>query len=312
MNALTFITRKLKSSQTIFALALSAIVFYVQPAFAAKQVIKHAQVSVDQKEALVFSILQLAIEKSGNADKYEFEEFAEYTTEERLVNWLNDGTLSVFWAGTQPQYEEKLHPIRIPVLKGLLGHRIFIIRDGDQSRFDAVNNLRDLKDIPLGQGRFWGDTAVLKSAGMDVVDPVKYTSLFPMLEGSRFDYFPRAVLEPWSEVAKHHELNLAVEEKHMLVYPFAMYFFVSKDNIAFGKDIERGFMNAIEDGSYDELFFSSPVVREALTKSNLSQRKVYRLDNPNMTAETPVDDKRLWLNIDEIDQHLQRGSLAGY
>lgn len=265
-----------------------------------KVVIRHAQTSVDPKEALVFSILKLAIEKSGKAEQYQFEEYTEYTTEARLVTWLNEGTLSVFWAGTQKKYEEDLYPIRIPVLKGLLGHRIFIIRDGDQARFDKVNSFQDLQNIPLGQGRFWGDTVVLKNADMKVVDPVKYTSLFPMLDGERFDYFPRAVHEPWSEVAKHGDLNLAVEKNILLVYPFAMYFFVSKDNIALGKDIERGFRNAIDDGSYNDLFFSNAIVKDALVSADLKNRVVYRLDNPNMTDETPVDDKSLWLNLEDL------------
>lgn len=277
-----------------------ALLVTTQISYSAEIVVRHAQTSQDPKEQLVLSILKLALSKADTGDTYVFDEYPEYTTEARLVSWLNDGTLNVMWAGTQPKYEEQLYPIRIPIFKGMLGHRIFIIRKGDQNLFDKVRNFDDLKEIPLGQGRFWGDTVVLKNAEMTVVDPVKYKSLFPMLEGGRFDFFPRAIHEPWSEVEQHKDLNLTVEDNILLVYPFAMYFFVAKDNERLGEAIQIGFRNAIDDGSFDDLLFNHPEVRKTLEKSKLKDRMVFRLPNPNMTKETPVDDKSLWLNLEDL------------
>lgn len=256
--------------------------------------------SNDPKETLVLQILKLAIEKSGAANHYQYEAYDSFLTEARLFEMVKEGEMSVMWAGTQYKYENELLPIRIPVLKGLLGHRIFIIRQGDQPQFSQVNSLAQLKQIPLGQGRFWGDTAVLQHNQMNVIAPVKYASLFHMLEGGRFDYFPRAVHEPWSEVEARPELNLEVEDNILLIYPFAMYFFVNKSNSELANNISTGFMNAIDDGSFDDLFFSHPMISQALTQANLKQRQVYRLDNPNMSLETPVDDSRLWLNLAEL------------
>ncbi len=266
-------------------------------AFSEKIHIVHAQVG-NPKEKLVQDILKLAIAKSDSDADYTYEPYHEVVNEARLFSLLNDGIFSVIWAGTQVQYEENFYPIRIPILKGLLGHRIFIIREGDQFLFDQVNTLAELQKIPLGQGRFWGDTLVLEHADMNIVAPVKYESLFYMLEGGRFDYFPRAVHELWSEVAARPELNLTVEQNILLIYPFAMYFFVTKENESLGKTIQTGFRNAIEDGSFDELFFNHPMIKDALKRSNLKKRKIFHLENPNMTSETPVEDKSLWLNIE--------------
>ncbi|XOV78945.1 MAG: diguanylate cyclase [Aestuariibacter sp.] len=253
--------------------------------------------SNDPKETLVLQILKLAISKSGQENKYQYEAYDSFITEARLFEMVKDNKISVMWAGTQEKYESELLPIRIPVLKGLLGHRIFIIRNGEQEKFNAVRSLEKLQQIPLGQGRFWGDTAVLKHNQMSVVAPVKYASLFYMLEGGRFDFFPRAVHEPWSEVEARPELNLTVENNILLIYPFAMYFFVNRDSTELAKNIETGFLAAIEDGSFDDLFFNHPMIQDALNQANLKQRKVFRLSNPNMSPMTPVDDKRLWLDI---------------
>ena len=98
----------------------------------------------------------------------------------------------------------------------------------------------------------------------------------------------------------HEDLQLTVEKNLLLVYPFAMYFFVAQDNQKLGNAIQTGFRNAVDDGSYDTLLFNHPEVRKTLEKSNLKDRIVFRLPNPNMTKETPVDDKSLWLNLDEL------------
>ena len=223
----------------------------------------------DPKEQLFLEVILFLLAKSDYADQFTIEKIPASMSEARWVSMINDDEMSVMWAGIQPEYEEQLRPIRIPALKGLLGHRIFIIREGDQEKFDNVNSLDDLRKIPLGQGKFWGDTKILKHNNLLVIDPAKYSSLMYMLEGGRFDFFPRGVHEPWSEVEAFSDLNLTVEESILLIYPFGMYFYVKKGNELLAKAIESGFENAYEDGSYDQMLFSNPLVKDALTKRNL-------------------------------------------
>ena len=144
--------------------------------------------------------------------------------------------------------------VRIPLLKGLLGHRIFIIRNGDQKRFSRIDNLTHLSQLQAGMGRFWGSTKVLKEAGLPVVTSVKFKNLFHMLDGSRFDYFPRAVHEPWTEVAEHSELALDVERNLLLIYPYAMYFYMKQGNSRLHQLLMQGLELAIADCSFDKFF----------------------------------------------------------
>ncbi|WP_221935054.1 transporter substrate-binding domain-containing protein [Catenovulum sediminis] len=189
-------------------------------------------------------------------------------------------------------------PIRIPLFKGLLGHRIFIIRQGEQHRFSNVRSLSDLAEFKMGQGANWADTKVLNAAGLNVVTTTKYHNLFYMLEGGRFDLFPRGVHEPFAEVASRPELNLTVEEDLLLVYPLAAYFFVNSNNFKLAQAIENGLLEMIEDGSFDEFFYSNPMISQALKNAELERRKIFRISNPNMPAATPFDDKKLWFKID--------------
>jgi hypothetical protein len=251
-----------------------------------------------EKEQLVFRILQLAIEKSGSA--LDIKQATDDYNEARLMTEVESGHVDVMWAGAAPEKDKRLQAIRIPILKGLLGHRIFIIRKADQNKFSQIKTFEDLKQFSAGQGTFWGDTKVLKNAGLPTVTTIKYNNLFPMLEGGRFDYFPRAVHEPWNEVETHADLNLVVDKNIMLVYPYAMYFYVNKNNKKLHDIIYRGFETAIEDGSFDELFFNDPSIQDVLKKADLPNRRVFRVDNPFMHPDTPNDRKAFWLDVNSL------------
>ncbi|GAA5218585.1 substrate-binding periplasmic protein [Corallincola platygyrae] len=252
----------------------------------------------DDKEQLLLDILKLALSKSAPNAKYQ--PLGEAVNQARALQMIETGKMSVMWAGTTPEYEQKMAPVRIPVLKGLLGHRIFIIRNGDQSKFSTIKNLSDLKRFTAGQGRFWGDTQILQANNIPIATTIKYHNLFPMLEGGRFDYFPRAVHEPWSEVRTYSNLGLKVDDNVLLIYPFAMYYFVSKDDKKLHDLIHKGFEAAIKDGSYDKMFFNHPMVKDALNQGKLKQRTVIRIPNPLMDPATPVNRKEFWLDIDSL------------
>lgn len=252
----------------------------------------------EPKERLVLSILQLALSKVDPS--VNIEQLSEVIPTPRWASQTEDGTLDLMWAGASKDLDDKLMAVRIPLLKGLLGHRVFIIRDNDQGTFNKVNNLQDLKTLDAGMGAFWGSTKVLENAGLDVVKTIKYQNLFYMVDGSRFDYFPRAVHEPWNELASRKDLDLTVEEKLLLIYPYAMYFYVQKGNTELHRKLERGLELAIADGSFDDVFFSNSMVKSALSQAKLSERLVLRIDNPDMHPETPLDRPELWLDISKL------------
>ncbi|MGF1758260.1 diguanylate cyclase [Photobacterium sagamiensis] len=250
------------------------------------------------KEELVYDILELVLSKT--MPDASLIQASEVLNGARLREEVKQGNIDVMWTGASPENDRQLLTIRIPVLKGLLGHRIFIIRKGEQFRFDNISTLNDLKQLNAGQGTFWGDNKVLGAANVPVITTIKYANLLPMLDGERFDYFPRAVHEPWSEVASRPEMNLTVEKKLMLIYPNAMYFFVNKNNHKLHEKIFTGFEMAIKDGSFDDLFFNHPMIKDVLAKANLKQRTVLRIDNPYLHPDTPTGRSEFWLDITKL------------
>lgn len=218
----------------------------------------------------------------------------------RLPVEVESGAIDLMWAGASAKNDEQMLAVRIPLLKGMLGHRISIIRQGDQHKFNDIRSISDLARLDAGMGRTWGSTKVLEQAGLNVVTAMKYENLFHMLEGGRFDYFPRGIHEPWAELAKYPELPLEVEKRILLIYPYAMYFYLQKDNRALHAKLTRGFEQAIADGSFDELFYSAPMVKQVIEKGNIKDRIVLRMPNNEMHKDTPVDRPELWLDVNKL------------
>ena len=244
------------------------------------------------------ALLMEALEYFG--EKYQFEKVRGTDVTARAVQDVVDGTVDVFWASTSSSLEDKIRPIRIPIYKGLLGHRVFIIHEDNQARFDKVKTLDDIKAVSIGQGRTWADSDILESNGFNVVRAVKYESLFHMVDGGRFDAFSRGVNEPWGELVQRPELDLTVEKRLVVEYKMPMYFFVNNNNVQLAAAIESGLMKMIDDGSFDEFFFNEPMIKDSIKMSDLANRKIFQLNNPNLSKETPIDNDKLWLNFSDL------------
>ena len=257
--------------------------------------------AVDANGRYAMQMLNLALSKIESKYTVKTQKNSD-TTQARNISDVASGNLDILWAATNQETEDQLLPIRIPLYKGLLGHRIFIINPVTQSRFDRVRTYEDLKQFTFGQGTTWADSDILASNGLKVIRANKYQSLFYMVDGGRFDAFPRGVQEPWQEMAANPKLPLAVERRVMLVYRMPFYLFTGKQNTKLAADLERGFNRAIADGSFDKVFFNDPMVKDVLEKANLDQRITFELTNPTLPKETPVNRPELWLDIKTLRQ----------
>lgn len=240
-------------------------------------------------------LLKLALSYSDK--NYIFSTTSEVYSRPRVMESVKSGVISVMWGGTSEEMERDFIPIRIDAYRGLMNHRLFFIRQGDQARFDNIKTLEDLKQIRLGQGRSWQDASILESAGLTVVKTTKKPSLYHMLDGGRFDAFPRGANEVWTELSAFPDLKLTVEKNLVLIYPLPTYFFVSHKDPVLAKDIELGLESAIKDGAFNKYFYGSSEVQEALGKADLGNRRAIRINNPYLPKATPLDRKELWLDL---------------
>lgn len=239
-------------------------------------------------DAYFLKQLRSALDKTGVP--YEMDV---YTTpmfvESRSHYYLSKNRYNVHWLNTDAKRESELLPIKVPLFKGLIGWRIFLIAEGDQRRFTRIREVNQLKKLIAGQGHDWPDTRILKQNGFEVEVSMKWESLFKMLSLNRTDYFPRSIVEIGREQRIFADLNLDVEQTIALHYPAAYYFFVSKEHPEIAEIIFRGLMLSIEDGTFDRHF--NDHFGGFIQRANLPQRRVFELKNKGMSFPA---DPRFW------------------
>lgn len=248
----------------------------------------------------MFDLMKLAL--SYSETKYSYSTNDETLSRVAQTEHVKSGELSVMWAGTSEEMEREFIPVKMDGYRGLMSMRFFIIRKGEQARFDKVQTLEDLRAFTYGQGKNWQDGDIMEHSGLTVQRAIKKDGLFHMLAGGRFDAFPRGATEAWKEVAEHPEMDLEVEQKLVLRYPLPTYYFVHKGYPQLAADIEIGLEKALADGSFDHYFYNNDRVKQFLKNANLEQRHTIKLANPFLPPSTPQERKELWLSIDDLVQ----------
>lgn len=250
----------------------------------------------NDKDDLPLTLLNAALTRGGQYHAtYPYGDIDSLPLSTR-IHGVQNRELDVFFALTTPEYEQEYIPVYIPLLRGMMGMRLAIVKKSNQELFKQVNSLDDLQQFSAGQGRFWADSDILEKNGIPLVRELKYPNLFRMLEADRFDYFPRGIHEPWNEIDQWSDLGLVVDKHIMLWYKAPFYCFVHRSKPDLAKHLHEQWLAMIEDGSFERLFFADKDIRQALQHADLENRTVIKLDNPLLSPATPLDQTELWFD----------------
>ena len=238
--------------------------------------------------------LHWILEKSGKEYKI-LSTWHPLSSQKRKIDLVKKGEVDILYAGTSIQLEKELLPIWFPIMRGLIGRRIFIIHQNYQVEYDLVSNLNDLKNHMGIQGLGWEDIQILEASGLKQVEKA-YDDIFKNINaGSRY-YFSRGVTEVFSEYhdRKTKMPNLVVEKRILLEYKIAVFFFVNRSNTELANIIKTGFLNGYEDGSYQRFFYNHPLIKRSMKQANLNKRTKIEIPNPFLSPETEAIPKQYW------------------
>lgn len=252
----------------------------------------------DSRYEYRIALLKLAMEKTLTSDgPYSLAPVETKMVQSRGLRFLARGEkVNIAFLPTNQERESTFLAIKIPLLRGLLGYRIAIIRKESLQDFAKIESIEQLiAQYKAGFGNQWADMDILKINNIPTVGTTEYENLFDMLAAKRFDYFPRGINEAWDEIAKRKELypTLTVDPYIALYYPYPVYFFVNKSNLKLADRIERGLNIALEDGSFKALFLKYH--SQDIEQAALHKRKIFILKNPTLAEGTPDPDTRWWL-----------------
>lgn len=245
-----------------------------------------ARNEVSVQERYILSLLTKAIATMG--EKYELRPSVQTMVQSRALRELDEGKgVDIVWTMTSSEREAQYLPVRIPLLKGLSGWRLLLVKKSMTTQLADT----DLSRIFLVQGHDWPDTKILQSNNLRVVTSSSYDSLFEMLEHDRAAAFPRSVVEIGFEQRKRADW-LTIEPSVILHYPTALYFFLSKDSTELAGELAMALNKLIASGEFDLLFHE--YFDSLLEQAAIADRKVIELQNPLLPPETPINRSELW------------------
>ncbi len=257
----------------------------------ADQTIRYRQTSKHSASHHIYPVELLNLALSYAPEPFSIKPSDNLMTQNRAFKQLADAKdIEVLWPITSKAREAEIMPIRIPIYKGLIGWKLFL---STQEWLSDIPNkrlsLEELQKTVIIQGHDSPDTEILKYNQFNVQNGSDYAGLFSILALDRAELFPLSIIEVWDELDTHADTNIRLEMHNLISYPTATYFFVSPENSALAKVIENGLLQAHADGRFDELFNAH--FREIIAKSNLTSRQHYRLMNPLLPEETPLENK---------------------
>lgn len=254
--------------------------------------------AVDDPAYLYFSgLLQKALQKA--ADGREVPKLVPTIdmAEDRMVRELRaDRIVDIFWLGGSKERALGLLMVPVPLERGLVGYRQFLIRKERVEEFDAIKTVADLANLRACQGAQWGDTEILRAAKLQLVTSVNYESLFKQLAAGRCDYFPRGFHQGKAELAARVVAypELIVYEPLILHYPFAAYFYVHPKNKALAQWLQDGLEKMIDEGEFIAYMQQQEHTRLAFPLRRAETKRILEIPNIYLPDFSGEKNTRYW------------------
>lgn len=254
------------------------------------------------KSTINYAILDLALEKSGVDYKINLQDYKVNDVTQRKM--LSEGKIDVADFGTSKEFEDEFLAVYFPIDLGANGWRIFVIHKDNKQKISKVKNLKELQSLTTGMGLGWADIKIFEDSGIKVLQAPQISNLMAMLNRKRFCYFSLGAQNAYWHLENHIDKNpnLVMEENIVIVYPFARFFFVRKNNFELRDILLKGLIASFDDGSLIELFKTHPSGRDLFYRSNMRNRIQIKMPNNHVSENFEKIPKKYFFNISMLDK----------
>lgn len=248
-------------------------------------------------------LLQIALDHAPGSHRLFYVEVNQ--TQGRMFRELADGTspANIIFSGYSREREAITQMIYVPLTRGLLGHRMFLVHQSATSRFQNIDTLEQLTQVAsVGVGVTRPSEVILPAAGFQIVR-VPGERLIPMLIRRRFTgllYGLDEINLMLDEVQKKPGGDQIVIEKSVLVsFPFDSFFFVGPTDQIRAEIVTKGLQEAYKTGAFMEHFKKFPPIQTGLNLFQTAQPTVFEIENPDMSPEMKAIPYEYWHHFND-------------
>lgn len=188
-------------------------------------------------------------------------------------------------AGNQKLANEQKILIPLPLMKGILGYRILIVRKADAQKFATIKTAAELKALRMGIPETWADAGLFRHNGYPVVEKGGFDDLFQRLENKEFDYVTFGANEVSGVFAERAAKSgkLIIEPSLLVYYPFPLVFYVNPQQKVLAERVTSGLQTITANGELDKIF--NRYYGDLLGQLQLAKRTRITLENPILPKE---------------------------
>lgn len=237
------------------------------------------------RQAYEYQLLMATLQASGGeyASSTVVEDTTDYPCARDEGAILRNGSdVCVTVAGNPKFAQGDYLPVYQPLMFGLLGHRLMIIRESDQAEFAHLTNVQQLQQKIFGVPATWADAQLFRDNHCRVNEEGDLVATFRRLKAGECDYVAlgaNEVFATFKDVAQPLG-GLTIAHSVQLYYPFALVFYVNPDEPALARSLELGLHNLASSGRFKQLF--GDFCAAQLQLSQLSERREIGLHNPQI------------------------------
>lgn len=242
------------------------------------------QVRQQYERQLLQAVLEASVKKHGN-----------FTVNEDTQNLTNSEESAVFSdqradvfvtvAGNPKLKSKDKILVARPLMQGLLGHRLLIVRKQDLPLFADIQTEKAFKELSIGIPEGWADASLFRHNGYNVVEGGTFDDIFDLLAAKEFDYVAlgaNEIEQAFESRAAKYEM-FSIEPTTLLYYPFALVFYVHPDKPELANRLRDGLKAIDKNGVAQRLF--EQATGELIERLGLPDRKLFRLQNPMLPKQ---------------------------
>lgn len=222
--------------------------------------------------------------------------------QQRMLRALQSGKdIDLTWTMTSAEREERMLPVRLPLLKGLAGYRVLVVRSEDRDRFTGIESAEDFAGLTGGQLQDWPDIDILRANGLEQISALTLDQLYQMLRAGRIDYVPRGITEVAIEQQLYDFDGLKAIHSPVLRYPAPIYFFVTPQRPELAELLENGLRKLHHSSGLDRLQRTHP--NTAPWFGNVAKwqdRRFIDLENPHLGTPSEWQQTNLWFDPEAL------------
>lgn len=229
--------------------------------------------------------------------------------QQRMLRTLQQGDeLDLTWTMTSAEREARMLPVRLPLLKGLAGYRVLVVRSQDRDRFANMQSAKDFAGLTGGQLQDWPDIDILRANNLEQISALTLDQLYQLLRAGRIDYVLRGITEVAIEQQIYDFSGLETMRSPVLRYPAPIYFFVTPQRPELAELLGYGLRKLHQSGGLEQLHRTHPNTAPWFSDASLWQdRHFIDLENPDLKTPSDWQQTNLWFNPEALVQEQASG-----